>query len=139
MQLLADWRRHEAKCFAYELEVYAEYTERELVWHARRQYWAQQCTNLVRPLFVWWYRKKADRAFERWQSNKTFSNLKVWLVSELRVCFAEGVRDMHFSFDPEKVEKGELTHERQLLGKAGALRSVRLAKQSGELRRVNVN
>ena len=91
MEALQGWRRHEANCLACELSVYAEYTERELRGYCFYQKWRQRYVNQVRPLSMWWYGNKAERAYEAYTREKSAGDYVRWYKAEWRAARARGV------------------------------------------------
>ncbi len=127
---LESWGRREKELFEYERTVFALYSPSELFWYVKYQWLRAKCWQPLVPLLVWWYGNKAERAFEQYCRTKTGADLRSWAERELKVSFASGVSDMHFSFDPEAPTPDP---EERLRAVCGVLRMVRTMKDRVKL------
>lgn len=98
MRHLSWWRSQEAKLFAFEKAAYAKFSPREPVLYANLQRAKRFVGERVRPLRMWWYGNKADRAFELYVREKTSGYLRLWYLTEARAATSRGVVDFHVGY-----------------------------------------
>jgi hypothetical protein len=71
----------------FERRVLTEYSRGYRQWY----FWSEKVLGKFKPLKLWWYGNKAERALERYKREKTAECYKLWYEAEVRAARARGV------------------------------------------------